>query len=207
MVVSAVTLEGNPPPSPCIDRGDSLHMFGDMVYTDNRHDFKPAEVVMPWREVSMMSERKEFVTLALSADRANVREMCRRFGISAPTGYKWLRRYGQEGNAGLTDLSRRPRRSPGRTPAEVERVVLEVRDRHPAWGARKLRVWLLTHGYARMPSPRSHPKMINMRPLKASQSLSPGCHAMAETPSRSCNHGRRLGGCPMGTYQPSTSTT
>jgi transposase InsO family protein len=128
-------------------------MFGDMVYTDNRHDFKPAEVVMPWREVSMMSERKEFVTLALSADRANVREMCRRFGISAPTGYKWLRRYGQEGNAGLTDLSRRPRRSPGRTPAEVERVVLEVRDRHPAWGARKLRVWLLTHGYARMPSP------------------------------------------------------
>ena len=100
-----------------------------------------------------MSERKEFVTLALSADSANVRDLCRRFGVSAPTAYKWLRRYRLHGEAGLTDLSRRPRHSPGRTPAEVERAVLEVRDRHPAWGARKLRVWLLTHGYERMPSP------------------------------------------------------
>ena len=107
---------------------------------------------MPWREVSIMSERKGFVTLALSADRANVRELCRRFGISAPTAYKWLRRYRREGNAGLADLSRRPRHSPGRTSPQVERAVLGVRDRHPAWGARKLRAWLIAHGHDRMPS-------------------------------------------------------
>ena len=47
---------------------------------------------MPWKEVSIMSERKEFVTLAVSPDRANVRELCRRFEVSAPTAYKWLRR-------------------------------------------------------------------------------------------------------------------
>ena len=102
---------------------------------------------MPWKEVSTMSERHNFLTLALSADRANVRKLCRRFGISAPTGNKWLGRYRLHGEAGMTELSGRPRRSPGRTPAEVERAVLEVRDRHPAWGARKLRVWLMTHGH------------------------------------------------------------
>ena len=108
---------------------------------------------MPWKEVSIVSERKEFVTLALSADNANVRELCRRFGVSPPTAYKWLRRYLSDGDSGLADLSRRPRHSPGRTSPEVERAVLELRDGHPAWGARKLRVWLLKHGHERMPSP------------------------------------------------------
>ena len=107
---------------------------------------------MPWKEVSIMSERKEFVTLAVSPDRANVRELCRRFEVSAPTAYKWLRRYRLHGEAGLANLSRRPHHSPSRTPAEVERAILEVRDRHPAWGGRKLRAWLLAHGYERMPS-------------------------------------------------------
>ena len=108
---------------------------------------------MPWKEVSIMSERKEFVRLAVSSDRADVRELCRRFEVSPPTAYKWLRRYQLHGEAGLADLSRRPHHSPRRTPAEVERAILEVRDRHPAWGARKLRAWLLAHGYERMPSP------------------------------------------------------
>ena len=108
---------------------------------------------MPWREVSIMSERKEFVTLALLADRANVRELCRRFGISAPTGYKWIRRYRQRGDTGLADLSKRPGHSPKRTSPEVERAVLEVRDRHPAWGARKLRAWLIRREHKGIPSP------------------------------------------------------
>ena len=47
---------------------------------------------MVWRERSVMDLREEFVRLALS-DGANRRELCRRFGISAQTGYKWLRRY------------------------------------------------------------------------------------------------------------------
>src|ERR1700682_1122700 len=50
------------------------------------------ERVMPWKEVSIMSAREEFVVLA-SQEGANVRELCRRFKISAPTGYKWLTRY------------------------------------------------------------------------------------------------------------------
>ena len=51
---------------------------------------------MPWREVSKMGEREEFVRLA-GLDGANRRELCRRFGIHPDTGYKWLNRW-QSGN-------------------------------------------------------------------------------------------------------------
>ena len=47
---------------------------------------------MPWNEVSVMDQRREFVRLALQ-EGVNRRELCRRFGISADVGYKWLRRW------------------------------------------------------------------------------------------------------------------
>ncbi len=107
---------------------------------------------MPWEEVSVMSQRKEFVKLA-QAEGANVRELCRRFGISPTTGYKWLSRFDGGGEAGLADLPRRPCCSPRRTRAEVEELVLKVRDAHPAWGGRKLRAWLLARKHELLPSP------------------------------------------------------
>jgi transposase InsO family protein len=91
---------------------------------------------MPWREVSIMDERREFVRLATQPD-ANRRELCRRFGIHPDTGYKWLERWAA-GEANLVDRSRRPHTSPGRTDAALEGQVLAVRDAHPAWGARKI---------------------------------------------------------------------
>jgi transposase InsO family protein len=96
---------------------------------------------MSWQEVTVVSLRAEFVALA-HQEGANVRALCRRFGISPPTAYKWLRRYRQAGAAGLVDRSRRPRRSPTRTPPDVEAAVLSLRDAHPAWGGRKLAVRL-----------------------------------------------------------------
>jgi transposase InsO family protein len=90
---------------------------------------------MPWREVSIMEERREFVRLA-SQEGANRRELCRRFGINPSTGYKWLGRSvaGEE----LVDRSRRPLWSPLRTEGPIEASILAVRDAHPAWGARKI---------------------------------------------------------------------
>ena len=46
---------------------------------------------MPWREVSLMDQRKEFVRLLQQPD-VNRRELCRRFGVSPKVGYKWLTR-------------------------------------------------------------------------------------------------------------------
>jgi transposase InsO family protein len=101
---------------------------------------------MPWREVSVMEQRREFVRLALQ-EGANRRELCRRFGISRQTGYKWLLR-GASGESGLADRSRRPHRSPGRSDCALEAAVLALRDEHPVWGARKLAACLKRKGHA-----------------------------------------------------------
>jgi transposase InsO family protein len=92
---------------------------------------------MPWDTQDTMSLREEFVRLA-SQEGANRRELCRRFGISPQTAYKWLARYANEGMAGLVDRSRRPQRSPARTPADVQATVIDLRLAHPAWGGRKI---------------------------------------------------------------------
>jgi transposase InsO family protein len=83
---------------------------------------------------------------------ANRRALCRRFGISPTTGYTLARRYGQEGEAGLADRSRRPTHSPDRTPAAMEGLVLGVRDEHPVWGGRKIRRRLQDLGHEAVPS-------------------------------------------------------
>ena len=93
---------------------------------------------MPFSERSRMSHREEFCRLAASPG-ANVRELCRRFGVSPSSGYKWLGRYRASGSAGLCDRSRRPHTSPGRVTAGLEAQVLAVRAAHPAWGGRKIR--------------------------------------------------------------------
>jgi transposase InsO family protein len=101
---------------------------------------------MPWLERSVMGERSEFVRLALM-EGANRRELCRRFGISADVGYKWLARW-RAGDLALADRSRRPHESPSRSSAETEAQVLAVRAAHPAWGARKIVRWLADKGLA-----------------------------------------------------------
>jgi transposase InsO family protein len=92
---------------------------------------------MPWKAVSAMSLKQEFVLLA-GQEGANIRQLCRRFDVSPKTAYKWLQRYNQLGSAGLADRSRRPTNSPTRTSPEVEALVLQEREKHPAWGGRKL---------------------------------------------------------------------
>jgi len=107
---------------------------------------------MPWEEVTTMSLRLEFVRLALHED-ANMSELCQRFGISRKTGYKWLDRYQQHGKEALMDQSRRPQISPNRTPAYIEELVLQIRDKYPVWGGRKINSLLLRKGHTDIPHP------------------------------------------------------
>ncbi len=107
---------------------------------------------MSWREVSIMSQRLEFVTLA-TADNANVRRLCRCFGISPNTAYKWLHRFRAAGKNGLEDRSRQPHKSPAQTTTEMEDVVIKLRGLHPAWGGRKLERRLLDLGFTGVPRP------------------------------------------------------
>lgn len=93
---------------------------------------------MCWREVILMSQKIEFIKLALQ-DGANISELCRRFQISRKTGYKFLKRYKAEGLEGLYDRSKRPLHSPGKTDAKTEQMILDLREKHNAWGGRKIK--------------------------------------------------------------------
>lgn len=106
---------------------------------------------MPWKVMNAMSLRREFAALALWED-ANMADLCRRYGISRSTGYKWVRRFMQEGVAGLGDRSRRPKCSPRQTTAAVEAQVVDLRLRHPAWGGRKLQRRLQDLGIQGVPA-------------------------------------------------------
>ena len=106
---------------------------------------------MAFTGVSVMDRKREFVRLALS-EGANVRELCRRFGVSPTLGYRLLGRYRSEGDVGLPERSRRPRVSPRRTSAQIEASVLAVRTEHPAWGGRKIAA-VLKRGGLVSPSP------------------------------------------------------
>ena len=99
---------------------------------------------MPWKEETTMSQRSTFLEKG-KGERVNFSALCREFGISRKTGYKWLKREKESGARGLADQSRRPRCSPMQTAETIEAKVLEVRMQHKAWGGRKIRKVL--HGY------------------------------------------------------------
>lgn len=92
---------------------------------------------MPWKECSAVSEREEFVRLAKQAG-ANLSDLCRRFGVSRKSAYKWIRRFDAGGVAALVDRSRRPHASPRKTDPAIEQEVLGVRKENPVWGGRKI---------------------------------------------------------------------
>lgn len=106
---------------------------------------------MPWKEVTVVSSRKEFVFLALRAG-VKITDLCQGFNISRKTGYKWINRYLSQGEAGLEDESRQPHRSSGKTAPELEAAVLKLRSRHPAWGGRKIHSRLLALGHESVPA-------------------------------------------------------
>ncbi len=100
---------------------------------------------MPWQECDVRSERIRFVARALEAG-VHMSALCREFGISRQTGYKWRRRYLEVGSfQQLGELSRRPHHSPHRTPEWVEARVEALREA-TGWGGKKLGVLLAEEG-------------------------------------------------------------
>ena len=144
---------------------------------------------MPFRGMSAMERKREFVVFA-AAEGANVRELCRRFGISPTTGYKWLGRYRAEGAAGLVEQSRRPKTSRLRTPAAVEAKVIEVRDRsNNVWGGRKIKRALEDRGEADVPAASTIARILRRhdRVTEAGSAEHPGaCGASSGIARTSC---------------------
>lgn len=96
---------------------------------------------MPWRTADLVTIREEFVQEALSG-RYPVAALCNAFGISEKTGHKWLNRFKDEGRPGLSDRSHAPHETPHKMSSEVRFTILALREAHPTWGPKKLRVVL-----------------------------------------------------------------
>lgn len=96
---------------------------------------------MAWKECSRVDQRVLLVSEFLKGEQA-MAELCRSFGVSRKTAYKWVGRYQEEGPKGLVDRSRAPLTHSTRVPEAVLQALLEARGAHPHWGARKVLAWL-----------------------------------------------------------------
>ncbi|GAC1431857.1 MAG: integrase core domain-containing protein [Acidobacteriaceae bacterium] len=107
---------------------------------------------MPWKETCPMDQRLDFVIEHRSSE-LSLAALCRVYGISRQTGYKWIERFSlRDGLASLQERSRRPYHSANKTSVWVEAKLVARRKDHPTWGARKL-LWLLQKQWPKKPWP------------------------------------------------------
>ena len=92
---------------------------------------------MSWKELTCVVRRLKFVKLVLKAQQS-MSQVCRRFGMSRKSGYKWIGRFEREGPRGLCNRSCRPKHSPRQISAIWRRRIGALRRRHRSWGSRKL---------------------------------------------------------------------
>lgn len=90
---------------------------------------------MPWKDRTVEELREEFVHAAAESSR-NFSALCREFGITRKTGYKWITR--SRGGETMQNRSRRPHSVANRTAPEIEQQIVAIRQSHPGWGARKI---------------------------------------------------------------------
>lgn len=104
---------------------------------------------MPWEEKTVEETRLEFVKRVLSKEKSKS-ALCREYGISRPTGDKWIERYNNKES--LSDKSRRPFHTPNKIDSETEKRIVEARKDEPAIGAKKTRQMLINSGWKNPPA-------------------------------------------------------
>ena len=107
---------------------------------------------MPWKETDAMKEKRSFIEAMLKQNRP-FRELCREWDISEKTGYKWRKRFLEQGYAGLAEESRAPQAHPNAIDGDTAAELIRLRLAHPTWGGKKLLVlYQRAHPNAALPS-------------------------------------------------------
>lgn len=102
---------------------------------------------MPWKNSSAETPQRAFIAV-LQQRQSSFGAVCRDHNISRQTGYKWWRRFQQEGLMGMQERSRRPHRLGRGWSRWFREAVVRMRHVHPGWGAKKLR-WALRQHWPR----------------------------------------------------------
>lgn len=92
---------------------------------------------MPWKRSVIMDEKMKFIGRLLEGEK--MAKVCRDFGISRKTGYKFWNRYLKVGLHGLKEHSRKPLRYANQLPMQLEKAILGIKKKKPTWGAPKIR--------------------------------------------------------------------
>ena len=87
---------------------------------------------MPWKESRIVDQRLQFLS-NYQKEEMSLSDLCREFGVSRPTGYRWINRYKEVGPEGLLDLSRKPHGCSHATSEFIENAILTLRNKHPSW--------------------------------------------------------------------------
>jgi transposase InsO family protein len=106
---------------------------------------------LAWKEVRVVDQRVEFITEVNKSEECFA-VLCRRFGISRKTGYKWLDRYEQFGPAGLKERAPIALTCPHKTADELIVAIVDLRKEHPSWGPKKLKARLEALGTSGVPA-------------------------------------------------------
>jgi transposase InsO family protein len=106
---------------------------------------------MPWKETCSVEERIRFIAEFGGEAEPSLASVCRRYGVSRKTGYKWLERYAAAGLKALEDRPPVALRPAGRVPLALEDLIIELRRRY-LWGPKKLRALLMPRWQGKLPS-------------------------------------------------------
>jgi putative transposase len=116
---------------------------------------------MPWQETDVVDQRTEFVLRVMQGSE-RFGDVCREYGISRKTGYKWKERFLLQGLSGLGDESRRPKTSPTELSETMVCQIIKLKLAHPGWGPRKLRAVLARTGSpSELPSESSFKRVLD----------------------------------------------
>ena len=141
---------------------------------------------MHWKVTEPMNERAKFLALHQEG-LYSMNELCQRFGLSRQTGYKWLNRFKATGIEGLEEQSRAPHTCPHQTASDVEEALLQARQEHPTWGAKKLLPYLKKRRpdlAERLPAPRTAGEMLKR-------------HGLSRPGTRPARNSKHAGGPPL----------
>lgn len=96
---------------------------------------------MPWKETTTMEQKIEFIC-EWRTGKYTITELCKAFEISRPTAYRLIDRFEKQGFEGLKEQSRTPRRHPNETNENIIKGILQLKTKHPRWGAKKIKILL-----------------------------------------------------------------
>jgi transposase len=96
---------------------------------------------MSWNKKSVMEQKILFIKMWESGD-YYMSSLCDHFGISRTTGHKLVKQFKEKGESCLGDESKAPHSIPHKTSPKIELIIVKLRNKHPDWGARKIKVLL-----------------------------------------------------------------